>query len=111
MKKQTLNINCRTGIHQVSGELFSGNGVTVFIHKDSSSPSWCISEFSTGFRVSCSGDYSPAMQATMGKGKAGAVVVANAIINNPDWCKKIAYARDYNLSHGGKVVNEKGDLA
>ena len=48
------------------------------------------------------------MQITVGKGKAGAMIAANAIINNPEWCREIAHVRDYYLVHGGKVVNEKG---
>ena len=107
MKKQILNITCSAGVFEVSGEIFSGHGVTVFIYKFPKSSSWCISELSTGLRILRSGDYFPAMQQTVAKGKAGIVFAANALVSNPDWCQEIAYARDYNLKHGGKIVNKE----
>ena len=109
MKKQTLNIICHAGVFKVSGEIFSGHGVTIFIYKVPKSSSWCISEFSTGFRILCSGDYFPVMQQTVAKGKAGIVSAATALVSNPEWCQKIAYARDYNLKHGGKIVNKENE--
>ena len=107
MKKQTLNIACSPGVFEISGEIFSGHGVTVFIHKVLKRSSWCISEFSTGFRIVCSGDYCPVMQQTVAKGKAGIVSAATALVSNPGWCQTIARARDYNLKHGGKIVNKE----
>lgn len=108
MKKQTFNIICRAGVFQVNGELFSSNGVDLFIHKNPGSSSWCISELSTGFRVLCTGDYNKATGACIPKGKAAIISAAKAILNTADIRHKISEARDYNLKHGGKVVNEKG---